>query len=350
MIKRFGTYLKEKNFFDSPKKKVLAFLTGAALVCVVYVGTSYKQVTINVDGNEMKTTTLKWTVQGVLEQNNIVLAPKDKIEPSLEQSLKRGDSIKIKKAKDIILLADGSERTIQTAEDSVDEILKAENIAVDNDDRVSPEKDAEVKAGDKIQITRVEEQLVTSKAEIAYETEVKENNKLEKGTQKVVQEGAAGEKEVVTKVIYEDGNEFSRKVVSEKVIKEPKSKIVEKGTKAKAVVSPTSNSSSGNSGSGNSSSGNFSYKKKMVMQATAYAGDGTTATGRKPVRNPNGYSTIAVDPRVIPLGTKVYIEGYGYAIAADTGGAIKNNIIDLFMNSESECIKWGRRNVVLYVL
>ena len=126
MIKRVKTYLKEKSFFDSPKKKITAFLAGAALVCVAYVGTSYKVVTINVDGKEMKATTLKWTVQGVLEQNNIVLAPKDKIEPSLEESLKRGDSINIKKAKEVILLVDGKERKIQTPETSIEEMLKSE--------------------------------------------------------------------------------------------------------------------------------------------------------------------------------------------------------------------------------
>jgi peptidoglycan DL-endopeptidase CwlO len=99
-------------------------------------------------------------------------------------------------------------------------------------------------------------------------------------------------------------------------------------------------------GSGN----NGTYKATYTMEATAYSGHGTTATGLKPVRNPNGLSTIAVDPRVIPLGTKVYIPGYGYAIAADTGGAIKGHIIDLYLNSRAECYRWGRRNVTLHVI
>ena len=93
-----------------------------------------------------------------------------------------------------------------------------------------------------------------------------------------------------------------------------------------------------------------SYKATYTMEATAYAGDTITATGVTPVRNPNGLSTIAVDPSIIPLGSKVYIPGYGEAIAADTGGAIKGHRIDLFLNSENECINWGRRNVTLHVL
>lgn len=93
-----------------------------------------------------------------------------------------------------------------------------------------------------------------------------------------------------------------------------------------------------------------SYKATYTMEATAYSGDTITATGVTPVRNPNGLSTIAVDPSIIPLGSKVYIPGYGEAIAADTGGAIKGHRIDLFLNSENECINWGRQNVTLYVL
>ncbi|MCM0647996.1 3D domain-containing protein [Clostridium swellfunianum] len=89
------------------------------------------------------------------------------------------------------------------------------------------------------------------------------------------------------------------------------------------------------------------YKATYSMTATAYAGGTLTAMGLKPIRDPNGLSTIAVDPTVIPLGSKVFIPGYGYAIASDTGGKIKGNIIDLYMNSVAECITWGRRPVTL---
>lgn len=86
------------------------------------------------------------------------------------------------------------------------------------------------------------------------------------------------------------------------------------------------------------------------MESTAYTGGGFTAMGLKPVRNPDGISTVAVDPNVIPLGSKVYVSGYGVAIASDTGGAIKGNIIDVYFNTYSECISWGRRQVEVTVL
>lgn len=90
--------------------------------------------------------------------------------------------------------------------------------------------------------------------------------------------------------------------------------------------------------------------KTLIMESTAYYGHGITASGLKPVRNPDGISTIAVDPNVIPLGTKVYVSGYGLAIAADTGGAIKGNIIDVFLNTHEECMSWGRRQVTVQIL
>ena len=90
--------------------------------------------------------------------------------------------------------------------------------------------------------------------------------------------------------------------------------------------------------------------KTLTMESTAYYGHGTTALGLKPVRNPNGLSTIAVDPNVIPLGTQGYVSGYGLALAADTGGAIKGNIIDVFLNSYEECYSWGRRQVTVQIL
>lgn len=82
------------------------------------------------------------------------------------------------------------------------------------------------------------------------------------------------------------------------------------------------------------------YKEVYTMMSTAYAGDTITYMGTTPVRDPDGISTIAVDPSIIPLGSKVYIPGYGLAIASDTGGLINGNRIDLFLNSEDECINW----------
>ena len=75
-----------------------------------------------------------------------------------------------------------------------------------------------------------------------------------------------------------------------------------------------------------------------------------TASGAVPVRNPDGWSTIAVDRSIIPLGTRVYVENYGYAIAQDVGGAIKGHKIDVFLNSDAEAFRWGRRTVMIYIL
>ena len=132
---------------------------------------------------------------------------------------------------------------------------------------------------------------------------------------------------------------------SSKVIDMAKTGIANAESRIKELNKPTvdNNSSILNNISGN-------VVKTLTMQSTAYYGHGTTALGLKPVRNPNGISTIAVDPSIIPLGSKVYVSGYGLAIATDTGGAIKGNIIDVFLNSYEECMSWGRRQVTVYIL
>jgi 3D (Asp-Asp-Asp) domain-containing protein len=84
----------------------------------------------------------------------------------------------------------------------------------------------------------------------------------------------------------------------------------------------------------------------MKVVATAYTGYSTTSTGQKPV-----WGTIAVDPRVIPYGTKVYIPQFGRTfIANNTGGAIKGNKIDIFMDNEKSMNDWGRQNIEIYLL
>ena len=92
--------------------------------------------------------------------------------------------------------------------------------------------------------------------------------------------------------------------------------------------------------------------KELICSTTAYtSGAGSmTASGRVVERNPNGISTVSVDPNVIPFGTYLYIEGYGYAVAADKGSSIKGNEVDVFFNSDSDCNNWGRQTVKVTVL
>ena len=116
------------------------------------------------------------------------------------------------------------------------------------------------------------------------------------------------------------------------------------------IVNLESDNLEKNVGSSISTNAGSNYLSTFSMTATAYTGGSFTAMGLKPVRDPNGLSTISVDPSVIPLGSKVYVEGYGYAIASDTGGAIKGNKIDLYMNSLQECYSFGRRTVILHII
>lgn len=117
-----------------------------------------------------------------------------------------------------------------------------------------------------------------------------------------------------------------------------------------AASSPEDNSNTTTDNSSTTTNNSGNYLSTFSMSATAYTGGGMTAIGIKPVRDPNGLSSISVDPSVIQLGSKVYVEGYGYAIASDTGGLIKGNKIDLYMNSLEECTAFGRRTVILHLI
>lgn len=93
--------------------------------------------------------------------------------------------------------------------------------------------------------------------------------------------------------------------------------------------------------------------KTLTVKATAYTASckgcsGITATGINLKKNPNA-KVISVDPKVIPLGTKVWVEGYGEAIAGDTGGAMKGNKIDLHMSTKNKALNWGVRTVKIKV-
>ncbi|MHC6180221.1 3D domain-containing protein [Clostridium sp. JNZ X4-2] len=183
--------------------------------------------------------------------------------------------------------------------------------------------------------------------ELAIETEKKtlndENNRL--------QSLRTGNEVILTKLnndIKQQNELLSKETSKEQQLIAAQNSQIKQASHSTIVAAASTTGSNQTLSRGGS--GTVSSSRVLSMQATAYTGDGITASGSPTKRDPNSYSTIAVDPRVIPIGTRVYVEGYGYAIAADIGGAIKGNRIDLFVPSQSEAQSWGIRSVNVYVL
>ncbi|WP_312855495.1 3D domain-containing protein [Litoribacterium kuwaitense] len=149
-------------------------------------------------------------------------------------------------------------------------------------------------------------------------------------------------------VTLENGKEVSRTLVEENVVKKGQDKIVALGSKAPVIVASADPVSSQPS-RGSSSGGKEIYVKSTAYTAYCTGCSGKTATGYDLRANPDA-KVIAVDPNVIPLGTKVYVEGYGEAVAADTGSAIKGNRIDVFFPSKQKAYSWGVKNLKVRIL
>ncbi|MVX67133.1 DUF348 domain-containing protein [Clostridium chromiireducens] len=334
-----------KSFSNGPKAKILIGAITMLIVVVVAVTimSMRKTLMISIDGKEETFVTYKGTVKDVLQEKGIQLSEKDKVQPSLESKVSEKETIKLKTAIPVEVKANGVKVQVQTAEDTIEDMLNAEKntlkeqgIEFDKDvDEVSPSLDSKLGEDVSVQLVKVETKDLVEKETINFDTIVEKDENLDSSVQKVKSDGVNGEKEITYEIIYKDGVEISRNIKSTKTILEPKNEIVVKGT-GQVYASRGGES--------------ITYKKKLDCEATAYSNHSITATGRTPVRNQGGLSTIAVDPRVIPLGSKVYVEGYGYAIAADTGGAIKGNKIDIYLNSSNECNNWGRRSVNVLIV
>ena len=238
----------------------------------------------------------------------------------------------------VVIQVDGRTIPFTQSAATVREALDAENVALAEQDEVVPPLDAPVPQSGTIRVLRIT--YVEDEAEVAvpYRTVIRPaTGKRRPYHPTVVRAGRSGLKRVTYRAKLVDGAEASRETLTEEAISEPVHQI---------VVSRRP--------SALGSRGVYAGKRTMTMVATAYDpgpgscgkyADGKTCNGKRA-----GYGIVAVDPKVIPLGTKLFVPGYGYGIAADVGGAIKGNRIDLGYNSRSGALKWGKKQVQVRIV
>ena len=283
---------------------ILILISG---ISVMAVNTDLKDIKITLqNGYEMSTMTSKSTVSEILEENNIILNEDQKTIPDLDSEISSGDTIKITdKSYNEVQIAKISEEGIET---SLNQLL--ENYAP------------------------VTEKIVVEQVAIPYETITKNTTGTStETTNKVVQEGKDGIKEVTYKVKYQNDVEIEKSVISEVVIQEPVNKIIQVQKKA------TSRSSTLPRTSSSSSTGGTVYKITAYCPCSKCCGKSTgrTASGTKATAG----RTVAASSK-FAFGTKLNIGGHVYTVE-DRGGAVKGNKIDIFVNSHAEALQWGVR-------
>ncbi len=216
----------------------------------------------------------------------------------------------------------------------VRDILSALKIHLTSMDIVKPALSDKLAAGDKIDVIRRWLSSKTITTALPFATQYKPDPSLYKGHNQVSNPGKSGQKVTTVQILYQNGKAVSQKTVKSQVIQAPQNRVVLYGTAQ--VISRGGKV--------------VQFSRKMTMVSTGYWpspawSSGYTATGIKAQ-----YGVVAVDPAVIPLGTHLYIPGYGFAIAADTGSAIIGDRIDLCFNSGWQAINWGVQDVTVYIL
>lgn len=350
-------------------RNIVNAVCALAIICVFCTGAVYDAAGFDVSINEIdefnnidntiNVRTRNSSVEEILKTTNIETDVFDKLNATGDIS--ENDVLVLRRGVGITIECDGEVMTTSSTHKNVGEALTENGIFLEENDYTIPSADNTLKNGDKISVIRVLHDTQVSEETIPYETIYKYDNSLYEGEKKTIQNGVNGIIKITNSIVCENGTEISRSETERVTAVEKQDEIILCGTKKKEVKpqpkqgSPTSTptpKSKKSTQTKSSSDNNMNYKKVISMTATAYSAfkkDGSygkTASGRTA-----GHGIVAVDPKVIPLGTKVYVEGYGYAVAADTGGVIKGNKIDLcFEKSNKEIMAYGRRTVKVYIL
>lgn len=307
-----------------------------------------KQVTLDYYGNKESIGIAKGTVKDVLEKANINLKKNQVVAPALSTEISDNMTVSVYDGKKISVTADGETKTQYVPKGRTDEVLNGLGYRLGKDDIISVAADSEIWDADRITIKRVAygEETVTEK--IAYDSKNETSDDVELGETKVATKGKDGKKLVVRACKYIDGKKVSEKVIDSKTIKKPVNEVILVGTKGASI---------------NGAAGTFTdMYGNTVAYSSVHTGSGTAYTAPAGAGTATGVAAyhggVAVNPNIIPYGSKLYIEStdgsfvYGYATAVDTGGALMDGsaIVDCFYNTYDECVNFGRRDVNVYVI
>lgn len=316
------------------------------------------EVTI-MDGSKKYFVKTAGTVKDALEMAGVTLSEGDSLNFKEDRYVFESMLIKISRAFGVTITVDGKTKSYNTSKGTVAELLEEAGITLGKDGEINVKLDKKVKEGMKIRIKRVSYESRKETEKLSYKVKTISDSSMYKDQTKVVKEGKNGVKVVTYKDKYVDGELVRSEVVKTKVKSEATDKVIKKGTKSRPVVKVNgkkviSEFSLPSDVKLDENGRPTKYKKLITGKATAYCSGTTCSTG---VKVKPGY--VAVNPKQIPYGTKMYIVSsdgkfvYGYAIAADTGGFAYNGsgtVVDLYMRTYNECVSFGRRNVEVYIL
>ncbi|MGM9567652.1 MAG: 3D domain-containing protein [Clostridia bacterium] len=306
-----------------------------------------KEIVLSVNNNETVITTYANTLSDLLEEQSIESEDVTDSSVDLHSDLYDGQKVDVKVAFDYKVLVDGKTLDVALAAETVADVVSGAGVELSEYDIVEPALSTLAADDMVIDIHRVTIEEEIRETELAYSVETKKDSTIVSGDKIVVQSGKTGLRTDTYRVTYRDGELYDEELISTEVI-DPVTEVVAvgTGTSVRPVVADK-NSENESTASFSTAPNGRTCVKVLTCKATAYhSSDGSlTKSGTLP-----RVGIIAVDPSVIPLGTELYVEGYGYCVAEDTGGLIKGNRIDIYLDSDAECINWGVRNVTVYIL
>lgn len=328
------------NFsFTSPRFKLLIVAISAIILLIVTANTlASKEVTLTIDGQSRRIITKAGKVSDLLKEKKIKVSSHDQVKPTSDSLLFSGAKVRVRHAKRVVLDVNGKRRKVWVVAGKVGRAVEELGIDTSADIRLHPKSGAKIASGMTIKVKLLNRWIEKIQTDVAFGTKRQDDSSLAKGSTRVAQAGKLGIKETVIEHVMAGRQEIEKIVRSDKIVAAPVDELVKVGTRvprATVASAPPAPSRGGRS---------------MVMAASAYAAYTGGAGGRTATGTGVYKGIVAVDPRVIPLGTKLYIDGYGSAIAADTGGAIKGNRIDLGFATAGEAYQFGRQTVNVRVL